>query len=178
MMVNLILSAPWSVGEMRSLLFRQVVYAFIAIMAVLGGVVVVRVLLERYTPHDLSQHAVSSEVLSKCRSELEMLERLHVLQSESDRSRARPREALRIAERAIPSDVWLTKLVVSEARIDVAGMSRSEFSVSTFVEAVATTGAVRELRLESSHQPSDGKSDVREFHISGTLVERESRVHE
>jgi Tfp pilus assembly protein PilN len=178
MMVNLIKSAPWSVGEMRSLLFRQIVYACIAIMMVLGAVVFVRLILARYTPHNQPQHAVSSEVLSKCHSDLERLERFNLLQSESDRSRGRPGQALHIVEGAIPSDLWLTELVVSEARIDVVGMSRSESAVSTFVEAVATSGAVRDLRLESSRVISDGGPDMREFHISGNLAERESGVHE
>jgi hypothetical protein len=79
---------------------------------------------------------------------------------------------------AIPSDLWLAELVVSEARIDVVGMSRSESGVSTFVEAVATSGAVLELRLDSSRVVSDGGADMREFHISGNLGERELRVHE
>jgi len=178
MIVNLIQSQPWTVGEVRSLLVRQFVYAFIAIMMVLGGVVAVRLSLGWYAPHNPPQHAVSSEVLSRCRSELETLERFNRLQIESDRSRVRPGQALNILDGAIPSDLWLAELVVSEARIDVVGMSRSESGVSTFVEAVATSGAVLELRLDSSRVVSDGGADMREFHISGNLGERELRVHE
>jgi hypothetical protein len=178
MMVNLIQSPPWTVGEVRSLLVRQFVYAFIAVMMVLGGVVAVRLSLGRYAPHSPPQHAVSSEVLSRCRSELETLERLTRLQIESDRSRVRPGQALNILDDAIPSDLWLTELVVSEARIDVVGMSRSESAVSNFAEAVASSGAVGDLRLESSRVISDGGRDMREFHISGNLAERESGVHE
>lgn len=178
MMVTIIQEASWSLGEIRALVVRQVVYACIALMMVTGGVVVVRLYFEAFTPPDLSQQGVSSEVLSKCRGELERFERFHLSQSESDRSRDRPGQALHIVERAIPSDVWLTELVVSDERIDVVGLSRSESSVSTFVGAIASSGAVLHANLASSRMASGGQGDVREFNLSGEFAEREFEAND
>lgn len=173
MMVNIIENAPWTPGEIRSLMVRQAVYVCLALMMVLGGVVGIRLYLQEVTPRDLSEQGVSPEVLSKCRLELERLKRFHLSQSESDGSRARPGQALHIVERAIPSDVWLTELGVSDARVDVVGLSRSESSVSTFVGAIASSDAVLHVHLGSSRMASGDQGDVREFHISGEFAERE-----
>jgi Tfp pilus assembly protein PilN len=69
--------------------------------------------------------------------------------------------------------VWLTELVVSDERLDVVGLSRSESSVSTFVGAVASSGPVLHANLGSSRMASGDQGDVREFHISGEFAERE-----
>ena len=173
MMVNIIQEASWTLSEIRALVVRQVVYTCIALLMVAGGVVVVRLYFQAFTPPDLSQQGVSSEVLSKCRVELERLEQFHLSQSESEWSRDRPGQALHIVEQAIPSDVWLTELVVSDERIDIVGLSRSESSVSTFVGAMASSGALLHANLASSRLASGSQGDVREFHLSGEFAERE-----
>jgi len=178
MMVNIIEKTPWARGELRSLVVRQVVYVCIALILVIGGAVVVRLSFQDLTPRDLSRQGVSSEVLSKCRSELERLEQYNRSQSESDWSRARPGQALHIVERAIPSDVWLTELVVSDERVDIVGLSRSESSVSTFVGAIASSGAVLHTNLESSRMAIGGQGNVREFHLSGEFSEGELKPHD
>jgi Tfp pilus assembly protein PilN len=147
-------------------------------MMVIGGVVGIRLYFQEYTPQEISQQGVSSEVLSECRSELERLDRYTRSKWESARSRELPGQALHVVEHAIPSDVWLTELVVSDKRIDVVGLSRSESSVSTFVGAIVSSGAVHHANLQSSRMASGGQSDVREFHISGELAERELVTHD
>lgn len=172
MMVNIIQNGACSLAQMRSLVVRQVVYACIALIIVTGGLVAVRVYFQMFAPQGPPQHDVSSEALSKCRSEFEGLVRYNRSHVEGDRSRNRIRQALQILESAIPTEVWLTDLVVSDEGIDVVGMSRSESSVSTFVSAIASSGAVLHAKLASSRIAEGGQGDVREFHISGEFSER------
>ena len=74
--------------------------------------------------------------------------------------------------------MWLTELVVSDERIDVVGLSRSESSVSTFVGAIASSGAVLHANLASSRMASGGQGDVREFNLSGEFAEREFEAND
>lgn len=178
MMVNIIQNASWSLGEIRSLVVRQVVYGCIALMMVAGGLVAVRLYFQKFTPQQLSQQDVSSEALSKCLSELERLERYNRSYLESDRSRDRLGQALDILEWAIPTDVWITELVVADEQLDVVGLSRSESSISTFVGTIAASGAVLHAKLASSRMASGGQGDVREFHLSGELVQRRDGANE
>ena len=169
MKVNIIQTVPWTFGQIRSLLFRQFVYAFVVVTVAIGGLVGVRSYFEKITPVDLHEESVPLEMLSKCRSELERLERFYLLQSESEWSRALPGQLLHILDKTIPSDVWLTELIASDARIDVVGLSRSEASVSKFAGAVASSGTMLHTHLESSRMASDGHGDAREFHLSGEV---------
>lgn len=176
MMINLMQSAPWTLGEIRALLFRQVVYALIGVILATGGVVVVRLCFHRLAYQDVSDDGASSEVLSRCRSELQEIERFHLWLSESARSRNQPIQVLRIVERSMPTDVWLTEFGVSDDRITVVGLSRSESSISYIIEKVAVSGAVLQPRLDSSRMISGSESDVREFRISGYIKAREPRT--
>jgi hypothetical protein len=177
-MINLLDTPPWTPGQIRSLVVRQLLCAFVTIVVATGGVVWARDYFKSLTPENVPADGLSAEVVSRCRSELAALEGFHLWRNESDRSRNQPRQALDIVESALPSEAWVTELIVSEARIDITGLSRSESAVSNFVEAVAVSGTVHELRLDSSHMALYGLNDVREFHMSGDMSMQEQGRHD
>lgn len=167
MRINLAVTPAWTAGEIRSLFARNVVYAGSLIAVSFIGMAVAKVALQPKGVMPSLERSTSPEILSRCRSELEALERQRQWLLASKRSRARSVEMLRTFERVTPPDAWLTELTVRDDGMSVVGLSRSDSSVSKLLEDLSSIPGISRARLESSRLVPHPPGDAREFRISG-----------
>lgn len=167
MRVNLAVTPYWTAGEIRSLITRNVVYAGALIAVSFICMAVAKVALQ---PKDVTpslELSTSPEMFSRCRSDLETLERQRQWLLASKRSRSRSVEMVRTLEKVMPPDAWLTELVVQDDGMSVVALSRSDSSVSKLLERLGSTQVMSRARLESSRLVPHLPGDAREFRISG-----------
>ncbi|MEY4668888.1 MAG: hypothetical protein RL518_1587 [Pseudomonadota bacterium] len=173
MRINLASTHCCTIGEIRSLVVRNLVYGVMLIVASYIVMVVVKAALEDEEFLDSLAISVSSERLSQCRSELENLQRQRQWISLSQRIGLQSVKIVRALERLMPADVWLTELTVGHGTALLAGFSRSDSSVSAFLQALKEGEELGRPRLESSRLAPHMAPDAREFRISsdGLLTE-------
>jgi Tfp pilus assembly protein PilN len=114
--------------------------------------------------------SVGDDDLARCQGELERLSQFHRRLVESKNSQRRPIQILRIFERAMPADVWLRELIVSENSIGIVGASRSEASVGALFGSLRVVDAFTNPHLESSQVATESFGEVREFRMSGMFA--------
>ena len=114
-------------------------------------------------------HSQAIDQISRCRSELDDLQQMSRWLSESRNSRTHLSQALQSFENAMPADVWLREFSVSEGKIEIVGLARTESSISTVLKGLSESGDITLPRLESSHIAWAPSSDVREFRLTAGL---------
>lgn len=175
--VNLTPHTQWTRCEVRALFVRHVVYSCAVVLVSWMILLFSRVYVGCRGDPAVSNKTGVGEYLSRCRSELNELDRAHRWLSGSLDSRRQPFQVLSSFEKAMPPDVWLRELVVSDDGIQTVGFAYSESSVDSLLHELSASGDISHLRLESSHLESGPASIVREFRISGSPAGHE-RVFE
>lgn len=167
--VNLVRTPPWTSGEVRSLITRHLVYTCVVVSMSLAGAFVGGSWAQCLSVQEGADQSKAIEQVSRCRTELDDLQRMSRWLSESKSSRNHLSQALQAFQNSMPTDVWLGELAVSEGQIEIVGLARSESSISALLKGLSGSSDITHPRLESSQVAPASSSDVREFRMSAVL---------
>jgi len=181
MRINLVLQDRRSLGSLRRIIARQV--AGILLTVVLG--LAVTTMLHRWgrsTQKKISlvPPAHSSSLISQiavCSDERSSLTKSIEVILDNLTSWKRPQTILKTLGEHLPAEIWLQKLSIDGAKIEIVGVARSEADIQSFASLQEWGRSMEHMRIISTR--SEAASGGRVFHLSAqaplSLVGREGK---